>query len=58
VGGVKWQTWSKDERSGRWLVIGEGSEKEMRAKVSHMQETASRHGVELTLDALPEGETP
>ena len=55
---VKWFAWSKDERSGRWMVVNEGLKNDMRRYVTQMEQAAIKHDMKATFAALPEGTEP
>lgn len=55
----RWQVWSLDRMSGRWVVVDEGREAVARASARSHQETADRLGMEgAEYRALPPGREP
>lgn len=42
----RWQVWSYDENSGRWLVVSEGNEAHARTTARTLKATAERLGIE------------
>lgn len=54
----RWFAWSKDDRSGQWMVVNEGLESHIREYVKRMETTAKKHGMTVTVRALPEGTDP
>ena len=54
----KWVIWSQDVRSGRWLAVNEGGERDMRAIAERMTLTAEKSGIDAKYVALPEGTEP
>lgn len=55
----RWQVWSLDPQSGRWVVVDEGSPPVAKASARSHQETADRLGIEgAEYRALPPGREP